>query len=295
MRRLVATLFVLAVGVTGCSHASAPTPPAPTQSVLPFTGLNGPYDVAVDAAGNVFVSDIAAARNGSNRVIELPAGSNTQRLLPFTRARVMTDPSGRVWVINGGHDPSQLVKLAHDGEQQTVLPVPDLGRDYRGVIHAVDDAGGLYGMIGGGQHSGGGCCMPVQVAKQAPGSNTLEALPFQHMNAVAGMTVDAAGNLYVGDGNGKRVLKLAPGASSPAELPFHAPRSVINIAVDGKGAVYVVDGQQNQILKLDPGSNMPTVLPFTGLKGPVSVAVGAKGEVYVVDDGNRRVVKLEGV
>jgi DNA-binding beta-propeller fold protein YncE len=300
MRRLIATLFMLAAGVTGCSHASAPAPAppppaAPTQSVLPFTGLNGPYDVAVDAAGNVFVSDIAAGRNGSNRVIELPAGSNTQTVLPFTRATVMTDPSGEVWVIDGGHTPSHLVKLAHDGEQQTVLPVPDLGRDYRGVIQAVDDAGSLYGMIGGGEDSGGGCCLPVQVAKQALGSNTPEALPFQHMNVVAGMTVDAAGNLYVGDGNGRRVLKLAPGASSPAELPFHAPRSVINITVDAKGAVYVVDGQQNQIMKLDPGSNTPTVLPFTGLKGPVSVAVGAKGEVYVVDDGNRRIVKLEGV
>jgi streptogramin lyase len=300
MRRLIGALLVVATGVTGCSHASAPAPEpsppaAPIQSVLPFTGLNGPYDVAVDAAGDVFVSDIAAGRNQSNQVIELPAGSNTQKVLPFTRATVMTNPAGEVWVVDGGHSPSHLVKLAHDGEQQTVLPVPDLGRDYRGVIQAVDAAGNLYGMIGGGQDSGHGCCLPVQVAKQAPGSNTPEALPFQHMSVAAGMTVDAAGNLYVGDAGGKRVLKLAPGASSPAELPFHAPRSVINIAVDAKGAVYLVDGQQNQILKLDPGSNTPRVLPFTGLKGPVSVAVDAKGAVYVVDDGNRRIVKLEGV
>jgi len=300
MRRLIGTLVVVAAGITGCSHASAPAREAapaavPTQSVLPFTGLNGPYDVAVDAAGNVFVSDIAAGRNGANRVIELSAGSSTQKVLPFTRATVMTDPSGQVWVIDGGQSPSHLVKLAHDGEQQTVLPVPDLGRAYRGVIQAVDAVGGLYGMIGGGEASGGGCCLAVQVAKQAPGSNTPEALPFQHMSVAAGMTVDAAGNLYVGDAGGKRVLKLAPGASSPAELPFHAPRSVINIAVDAKGAVYLVDGQQNQILKLDPGSSTPTVLPFTGLKGPVSVAVGATGAVYVVDDGNRRIVKLEGV
>lgn len=302
MRHLIATLFMLTVGATGCSHASAPPrlsesapAAAPTQSVLPFTDLNGPYDVAVDAAGNVFVSDIAEGRNGSNRVIELPAGSNTQKVLPFTRATVMTDPSGEVWVIDGGHSPSHLVKLAHDAEQQTVLPVPDLGRDYRGVIQAVDDAGNFYGMIGGGEDSGGGCCLPVQVAKEASGSNTAEALPFQHMDIVAGMDVDTAGNLYVGDANRKRVLKLAPRASSPSELPFDHLRSLIDIAVDGNGAVYVVDGQQNQILKLDPGSNTPTVLPFTGLKRPVGVAVGTTGEVYVVDDGNHRIVKLEGV
>lgn len=299
MRRLIATLFVLAAGVTGCSHEAAPAPepplPAPIQSVLSFTGLNGPYDVAVDAAGNVFVSDIPGGRNGSNRVLELPAGSNAQEVLPFTRATVMTDPAGEVWVIDGGHDPSRLVKLARGAGQQTVLPLPDLGRAYRGVIRAVDDAGSVYGMIDGGQDSGGGCCLPVQVAKEAPGSHAPEALPFQHMNIVGGMVVDAEGNLYVGDDNHKRVLKLAPGASSPSELPLHGLRSIIDIAVDAKGAVYVVDGQRDQILKLDRGSNTPTVLPFTGLKRPVGVAVGAKGEVFVVDDGNRRIVKLEGV
>ncbi|TLH70332.1 hypothetical protein C1S82_22910 [Mycolicibacterium cosmeticum] len=299
MRSVMATLVVFAAGLTGCGHASAPAaeppPAAPIQSVLPFTGLNGPYDVAVDAAGNVFVTDIEEGRNGSNRVIELPAGSDTQRVLPFTRATVMTDAGGQVWVIDGGHRDSRLVKLAHDGEQQTVLPVPELGRAYRGVIQAVDGAGTLYGLIGGGQDSGGGCCLPVQVAEQAPGSRSPEALPFQHMNIVAGMTVDGAGNLYVGDGNGKRVLRLAPGAGSPTELSFHALHSLINIAVDAKGAVYVVDGQQNQILKLNPGSGTPTVLPFTGLNRPVGVAVDATGAVYVADDGNRRIVKLQGL
>jgi streptogramin lyase len=300
MRRLIATLFVLAVGVTGCSHTNTPatTPPSalqppPTQSVLPFTDLNGPYDVSVDVAGNVFVSDVEGGRNGSNRVIELPAGSTTQKVLPFTRATVMADPAGEVWVLDGGQDPSRLVKLAHGADEQTVVPLPNLGK--WSAIRAVDDAGTVYGMNGGGVDSGGGCCLPVQVAKAAPGSNTPEELPFKHMNIVAGMTLDAAGNLYVGDGNGKRVLKLAPGASSPSEVPFHGLTGVINIAVDAKGALYVVDAQTDRILKLDPGSDTPTVLPFTGLKRPVSVAVDAKGAVYVVDDGNRRIVKLEGV
>jgi DNA-binding beta-propeller fold protein YncE len=298
---LIATVAAT-VALAGCGHPSQPPQssaaapaPAPIQSVVPFTDLNGPYEVAVDAAGNVFVSDVARGRNALNQVIELPAGSNTQRLLPFTRSQVMTDPSGRVWVIDGAHDPSQLVKLAHDAEQQVVLPMPELGRAYRGVIQAVDAAGGVYGMIGGGQDGTHGCCLPVQVAKEPPASNTPEALPFQHMSVAAGMAVDAAGNLYVGDGNGKRVLKLAPGASSPSELPFHGLRSVIDIAVDAKGAVYVVDGQQHQVLKLDPGSSAPTVLPFSGLTRPVSVAIGPRGEVYVVDDADSRVVKLEGV
>jgi len=38
------------------------------QTVLPFTGLNDPYDLAVDSAGTVYVADF-----NNNRVVKLPA------------------------------------------------------------------------------------------------------------------------------------------------------------------------------------------------------------------------------
>jgi serine/threonine-protein kinase len=40
-----------------------------TQTVLPFTGLNRPEGVAVDSAGNVYVTD-----EWKNRVLKLAAG-----------------------------------------------------------------------------------------------------------------------------------------------------------------------------------------------------------------------------
>jgi hypothetical protein len=49
------------------------------QIVLPFSGLYGPAGVAVDGAGDLFISD-----TGNNRVLELPwtaTGSLTQRSL----------------------------------------------------------------------------------------------------------------------------------------------------------------------------------------------------------------------
>ena len=48
------------------------------QVTLPFTGLNKPDGVAVDAAGTVYVID------DFNRVLKLAAGSSTQSVLPFT-------------------------------------------------------------------------------------------------------------------------------------------------------------------------------------------------------------------
>jgi serine/threonine protein kinase, bacterial len=50
-----------------------------TQVELPFTGLDHPYGVAVNSAGDVFVADYV---NG--RVLKLPTGSDNQVELPFT-------------------------------------------------------------------------------------------------------------------------------------------------------------------------------------------------------------------
>ncbi|MBE1548559.1 non-specific serine/threonine protein kinase/serine/threonine-protein kinase [Mycobacterium sp. OAS707] len=302
----VLVFVVGTLGATACSapstvsstpaSASAPTPapdPAPAQSVIPFTGLERPDKVVVDSAGNVYVTDISPGEGStSNRLIKWEAASKTQKTLPFTRSTLLAGPSGAVWVNGDGPLHGRLVKLAPVSDQQTVLPMPDIG--IRGDILALDDAGNVYGVIGGGEVPGGGCCIPVHVVKDAPGSTQPHVLPFQDIDGLGGMATDSAGTLYVGDNNRKRVLALPIGATSPTELPFTDLQSVSDIAVDSAGDVYVVDGQRNQVMRLSAGADKPAVLPFDGLSHPISVAVTEAGEVYVVDDGNHRIVELKG-
>ena len=69
------------------------------QVTLPFTGLNGPAGVAVDTAGNLYVTDVE-----HNRVVKLAAGSATQTVLPFTGLNypngVAVDAAGDLYVTD---------------------------------------------------------------------------------------------------------------------------------------------------------------------------------------------------
>jgi streptogramin lyase len=317
MRRVVAALALLgvtAVGVSGCSGTSqsalatspttashvtttpSSTPAAASrQTVLPFTGLEKPQDVAVDTAGNVYVTDLHQVEvdNGfpdaSTRVIKLAAGSDTQTPLPqFVHASLMTDPAGAVWVQDYGND--KLVKLAVGPDAQTELPLPVLGT--HGDVHAVDSGGNVYGANGGGVDPNGGCCLAVHVVTQAVGSDTPTVLPFKGANAIGGMAVDNAGDVYVGDYDHNQVLKLAASSDTPTVLPFTNVHGVIDVAVDSAGSVYAVDADHDRVLKLAAGSDTPTVLPFDGIDKPIRVTVDTAGNVYVIDGGHRRVLKL---
>jgi DNA-binding beta-propeller fold protein YncE len=301
MRRLIAVLVVLAVAtivVSGCTATLRfPWAKAPTyrQTVLPFTGLEDPDDLAVDSAGNVYIADEHREKvensfpNVTTRVIELPAGSNTQIVLPqFDHARLLPGPPGAVWAEDYS-DPI-LVKLAPGSDTQTVLPIPDLGWD--GRLKAMDAGGNAYGTDGGGKDPRGACCMAIHVLKWQVGWREPIVLPFTGIINRGELAVDSAGNVYVTDGG--QVKKLAAGTDSQTVLPFtHLPRNIVGMAVDSAGNVFVVDAQQRQVLKLPAGADTPIVLPFTGLNRPSKVAVDAAGNVYVNDVGSHQVLKLE--
>ncbi|OBG40160.1 hypothetical protein A5673_11395 [Mycobacterium sp. E3198] len=258
------------------SHAPTTPSNGPTarQSVLPFTGLTNPSNIAVDAAGNVYLTD-----SWNDRVLKLATGSSEQTVLPFTGlnrpAGVAVDSGGDVFVTDAANN--RVLKLPAGSNEQAVLPFTGL-ENPRNV--AVDGRGDVYVTDN-----------KVRIVKLVGGSNEQSALPFTGLKWPGGVAVDGAGNVFVSDPSNKRMLKLPTGSREQTVLPVDGQDGPI--AVDSAGDLYLVDTSNKQVLKLPAGANDATALPFTGLNGPNAVAVDGAGNVYVLDrSGFGQVVKL---
>lgn len=247
--------------------------PASRQTQLPFTGITSPTGIAVDATGDVYVTE-----TWNDQVLKLAAGSNEQTMLPFTGLKgpvgVAVDSAGDVFVTDRGNN--RVLELAAGSNEPTVLPFRDLDNP---VSVAVDARGDAY------------VTDRVRVVKLAAGSNDQTVLPFTGLKWPGGVAVDGAGNVFVSDPGNNRMLKLAAGSSEPTALSVRGLDE--SFAVDSAGDLYVIDNPNKRVLKVPAGSNDATTLPFTGLNGPYAVAVGGAGDVYVIDhSGFGRVVKL---
>jgi DNA-binding beta-propeller fold protein YncE len=120
----------------------------------------------------------------------------------------------------------------------------------------------------------------------------------------AGITADAAGNIWVADSRNNRVQKYDAqgnlvatlGRSGGATASFNEPWSV---AVDAEGFVYVTDTWNHRVQKFSPGLEpvatwgQPAGQPNPGLLdlfGPRDVVLAPDGTLWVTDTGNKRLL-----
>ena len=138
-----------------------------------------------------------------------------------------------------------------------------------------------------------------------------------YFNGPSGISVDSAGNLYVGDTYSGTIRKITPGGAVTTlaglaysqgsadgagdAARFNAPAGV---AADAAGSLYVADSENCTIRKVTPGGGVTTLagLAATGSADgtgsaaqflqPSNVAVDGAGSVYVSDRGNSTIRKI---
>jgi len=201
--------------------------------------LSNPRGVAVDAAGDVFVSD-----TGKSRLLKIaPDGAQTTIASKFLGPQgVLVDNAGNVFVTDTGN--AAVRKIGPDRTIQTLWTNGAMGS------MAVDSAGNLFFSAGTSVErlSGtSGAISPVA----GTGEFTFSAAPGfvsgpEEIGLATAVALDLAGSIYVAD-QGKGVIERVSHNCALSVDGGTTLRSPSGLAFDTKGNLYISDAAQGTI------------------------------------------------
>jgi trimeric autotransporter adhesin len=277
----MATKVITTVAGTGVGGFSGDGGPATSAKI--YT----PFGVALDAAGNLYIAD-----DDNYRIRRVDAATG-----------IITTVAG------GGEDsgdggPATAASL---GETSNVA-VDAAGNIYIGVwnrIRRVDAATGIITTVAGGGSS-------ASIGDGGPATAAQLLYP-------GGVSVDAAGNLYIADtGNGRirkvdavtKIITTIAGGGSTSSIGDGGPANAASlaspntVALDAAGNLYIADSRNNRIRKVSAATKIISTVAGTGTEGfsgdggaaisatlnyPGGVSVDVAGIIYIADTENDRV------
>lgn len=298
---LALLIFAATMAVTPAQRATAwaggDTPPTSTL-VGTTTGLNKPYAVAFDTTGNMYVS------NNTSDEVTVNLGGATGNTAPIRTIStgisgpegIAFDPSGNLYVANDGDDSISVYAPGTSTPTRTLtgantdLATPvGIDIDAQGKVYVANNGGGVtqYPPLTSWQDPGATPCPTT--CNQAP-DNEIAALPGPA--SPTALTLDAAGNTYVGGDNNTVVVYAAGWTSSSSTmktLALSGSSTPYGLAFDAAENFYVVNNDAVTPSVSAFAANWTTgATPYktlvgtnTNLFGGYGIAFDSSGYMYV--------------
>ncbi len=267
-------------------------------SAVTSAGLFGPYAIAKDAAGNLYI-----ATSSDNRIRKVDAVTKVITTVAGTGIAGHSGDGGLATAAQLSFSGSSLPGIAVDASGN--IYIGDYGNDRVRKINATTHIITTIAGTGVDGYTGDG-----------------GAAVAASLSGPAGIALDAAGNVYFADNNNSVIRKITVatgkistvagnytngggysgdgGAATDAGLSYPE-----RIAFDAAGNLYIADEQNYVVRKVDASTQIITTVAGTGTKkgqsgdgGPatsatlgliVGITVDASGNIYVADPTYNRV------
>ena len=301
----VAALFALR------PEAPAPFSPALTSAPTNFVlGLNfapsaadfdGPNSPALDAAGNLFATNLGILGSHHSSVSELTVASGYATGLNFappgavldTASALALDAASNVFAANQvGNSVSELTAASHYATGLNFTP-SGAAFDSPNSL-ALDAADNILAA----NYFGNSVSELTIASHYATGLNfDASGAAFDGPNSLA---LDAAGNIFVANYSGNSVSELTAASHYATGLNFHPSGAAFDdpnsLALDAAGNIFVANYSGNSVSELTAASGYAKGLNFAAhgavFNRPYSLAVDAAANIFVVNYSGGSVSEL---
>jgi len=277
----------------GLASASAVFQPALSTAPYDWTlgifytgsGLNTPYELAVDATGNIWI--LNAASGSATGLVELTpngqavsgspflTGTNTPLSLPQT---VAVDTLGNVWTAQEGAAANDLVRYVPSSNTYTTLAAVS-GCSPEAL--AIDGSNDVFftcsGLANAYEYANVGTV-------SVPAYNTSPTALGAVGSSPNGIALDTKGDVWVGNTSSSTVTEL-PAAALTSPVTYSGNYTTpYGVTVDHSGDIWVSDGTSDVTEMLLSGSSYsPTSFPGAGINSPRYMAVDGAGYIWVAN------------